>query len=269
VLMFQPGEEGFGGAGKMIDSGVLGAAGRPADMAFALHVLPNMVGRGQVTTRPGAILAASDGLYVSVHGSGGHGASPHLSRDPVPPMCEMVLAMQTALTRNVDAFEPAVVSVGKIQAGTQRTIIPDSASFEATVRTFDRSVRRQVRDLLKTVCRGIAAAHGVEVDIEYVEEYPVTVNDDDATSKAFKAADELFGPSRTTVMSRPITGTEDFSRVIERVPGAMVFLGACLEGRDPSTAPSNHSPRAAFDDRTIADGAALYAELALQQLIAV
>jgi hippurate hydrolase len=267
VLMFQPGEEGFDGAGKMIDSGVLGAAGRPADMAFALHVLPNMVGRGEVVSRPGAIMAASDGMFVTVHGSGGHGASPHLSRDPVPATCEMVLAIQTAITRNVDAFEAVVVTVGSLQAGTRRNIIPETATFEATVRTFDRSVRRQVRDMLQRVCSGIAEAHGLEVDIDYLEEYPVTVNDSSATELAFKAAEELFGPSRRSLMARPITGTEDFSRVIERVPGAMVLMGACLEGRDPHTAPSNHSPRAAFDDRTLADGAALYAELALEQLV--
>jgi amidohydrolase len=266
VLMFQPGEEGFDGARKMIDGGVLGAAGRPADSAFALHVLPNMVSRGQVASRPGAIMAASDGLFVTVHGVGGHGASPHLSHDPVPATCEMVLALQTAITRGIDAFEPVVVTVGSLQAGTRRNIIPETASFEATVRTFDRSVRRQVKDLLQKVCRGIADAHGLEVDIEYIEEYPVTMNDPTATELAFDVAAGLFGPSRSTVMERPITGTEDFSRVIERVPGAMVLLGACVEGRDPSTAPSNHSPHAAFDDRTLPDGAALYAELALRQL---
>ena len=266
VLMFQPGEEGFDGARKMIDGGVLGAAGRPADSAFALHVMPNLVSRGQMASRPGAIMAASDGMFVTVHGAGGHGASPHLSRDPVPAICEMVLAMQTVINRGIDAFEPVVVTVGSLQAGTRRNIIPETASFEATVRSFDRSVRRRVKDLLQQACRGIADAHGLEVDIEYIEEYPVTVNDATATGVAFEVATGLFGPSRTTVMPRPITGTEDFSRVIERVPGAMVLLGACLDGRDPLTAPSNHSPHAAFDDRTLADGAALYAELAIRQL---
>ena len=266
VLMFQPGQEGFDGARKMIDSGVLGAAGRPADSAFALHVLPNMVSRGQVASRPGTIMAASDGMFVTVHGIGGHGSSPHLSRDPVPATCEMVLAMQTAINRGIDAFEPVVVTVGSLQAGTRRNVIPETASFEATVRTFDRSVRRRVKDLLQLVCRGIADAHGLEVDIEYLEEYPVTVNDAGATQVAFDVSAGLFGPARSVVMDRPITGTEDFSRVIERVPGAMVLLGACVDGRDPATAPSNHSPHAAFDDRSLPDGAALYAELALHQL---
>jgi hippurate hydrolase len=266
VLMFQPGEEGFDGARKMIDSGVLGAAGRPADAAFALHVMPNLVSRGQVATRPGAIMAASDGMFVTVHGIGGHGSSPHLSRDPVPATCEMVLAMQTAINRGIDAFEAVVVTVGQLHTGTMRNVIPETATFEATVRTFDRSVRRRVREMLHQVCRGVADAHGLEIDIEYIEEYPVTVNDEAATKVAFEAAGDLFGPSRTLVMERPITGTEDFSRVIERVPGAMVLLGACVEGRDPQTAPSNHSPRAAFDDRTLPDGAALYTELATRHL---
>jgi hippurate hydrolase len=266
VLMFQPGEEGFDGARKMIDGGVLGAAGRPADSAFALHVLPNLVHRGQVATRPGAIMAASDGLFVTVHGAGGHGSTPHLSRDPVPATAEMVLAMQTAVNRGIDAFEPVVVTVGSLHAGTRRNIIPETATFEATVRTFDRGVRRRAKVLLEQVCRGVADAHGLEVDIEYIEEYPVTVNETLATELAFEVSNDLFGPSRTLVMERPITGTEDFSRVIERVPGAMVLLGACIEGRDPLTAPSNHSPHAAFDDRTLPDGAALYAELAARQL---
>ena len=269
VLMFQPGEEGFDGARKMIDNGVLGAAGRPADSAFALHVMPNLVGRGEVATRPGSIMAASDGMYVTVHGTGGHGATPHLSRDPVPATCEMVLALQTAVNRGIDAFEPVVVTVGALHAGTRRNIIPETATFEATVRTFNRSVRRQVKEMLTRVCQGVAEAHGLEVDIEYLEEYPVTVNDEASTEMAFQVANDLFGSSRTVVMERPITGTEDFSRVIERVPGAMVLLGACPEGMDPSTAPSNHSPHAEYDDRILPDGAALYAELALRQLTLV
>jgi hippurate hydrolase len=268
VLMFQPGEEGFDGARRMIDEGVLGAAGRPADAAFALHVMPNMVPRGQVASRRGALMAASDGLFVTVHGSGGHGSSPHLARDPVPATCEMVLALQTAVNRSIDAFAPVVVTVGSLHAGTRRNIIPETASFEATVRTFDRSIRRQVRDMCQRVCRGIADAHGLDVDIEYLEEYPVTVNDGASVDFALDVAHDVLGDERTLVLDKPITGTEDFSRVIERVPGAMLFLGACIEGRDPDTAPSNHSPHAAFDDRVLPDGAALYAELAVRYLSA-
>ena len=268
VLMFQPGEEGFDGARRMIDEGVLGAAGRVPDRAFALHVLPNLVDRGQVATRPGPIMAAADGLFVTVRGSGGHGSTPHLADDPVPATCEMVLAIQTAVNRGVDAFSPVVVTVGALHAGTRRTIIPETATFEATIRTFDRGVRRRVRDLLERVCRGIGEAHGLDVDFEYLEEYPLTVNDPHAVDFALGVAGQLFGDASTTVMEKPMTGSEDFSRVIERVPGAMLFMGACVEGRDPATAPSNHSPHAAYDDRTLAEGAALYAELASRYLAA-
>ncbi|MBT0767950.1 amidohydrolase [Kineosporia sp. J2-2] len=266
VLMFQPGEEGYHGAAKMIDGGILSAAGRAADAAYALHVLPNQVPRGTIASRPGAVMAASDGLFVTARGYGGHAASPHLAHDPVPAICEMVIALQTAITRRIDAFEAAVLTVGRLKAGTKHTVIPDTAGFEATVRTFDRSVRRQVRELVHQVCNGIADAHGVEVDIEYLEECPVTLNDAEATDFAFETAGGLFGDERMFALPRPLTGTEDFSRVLERVPGAMVLIGACPEGQDPETAPSNHSPHAVFADSVLADGAALYSELALRKL---
>ena len=269
VLMFQPGEEGFDGARKMISEGVLEAAGRRPDAAFALHVISNMTDCGRVVSRVGPLMAASDGMFVTVRGTAGHGSSPHLSRDPVPATCEIVVALQTAINRQVDAFAPVVLTVGSIHAGTRRNIIPETATFEATVRTFDAQVRGQVRDLATRVCRGVAAAHGLEVDVEYVEEYPVTVNDRSAVTFALDVAAEVLGEDRSAVLEKPVTGTEDFSRVIAEVPGAMLFLGACLEGRDPLTAPSNHSPRAAFDDRVIVDGAALYAELALRRLTAL
>jgi hippurate hydrolase len=266
VLMFQPGEEGFDGARKMIQEGVLEAAGRRPDAAFAIHVISNMADRGTVVTRSGPVMAASDGLFVTVRGAGGHGSSPHLSRDPVPATCEMVVALQTAINRQVDAFAPVVLTVGSIHAGTRRNIIPETAEFEATVRTFDREIRGHVRELTQRVCRGVAAAHGLDVDLRYIEEYPVTVNDRDSVDLALSVARELLGEERSTVLDKPVTGTEDFSRVIAEVPGALVFLGACLDDRDPVTAPSNHSPRAGFDDRVLVEGAAIYAELAVSRL---
>jgi hippurate hydrolase len=269
VLMFQPGEEGYDGARKMLDEGVLDAAGRRPDAAFALHVISNMFGNGQLVTRPGPLMAASDGMFVTVRGRAGHGSSPHLSRDPVPATCEMVVALQTALNRQVDAFSPVVLTVGSLHAGVRRNIIPETAEFEATVRTFDPAVRAQVRDLATRVCHGIAAAHGLEVDLEYLEEYPVTVNDADSVRFALRVAAEVLGEERVAVMEKPVTGTEDFSRVIQEVPGALMFLGACLQGRDPDAAPSNHSPHAGFDDAVIPDGAALYAEFAVRRLAAL
>lgn len=266
VFMFQPGEEGFDGAGHMLADGVLEAAGRRPDAAYALHVMSNLTSRGTVATRPGALMAASDGLRVVVRGRGGHGSSPHLSRDPVPAACEMVLALQTAMTRSVDAFAPAVLTVGVIRAGTKRNIIPDEAVFEATVRTFDPAVRAVIAETARRTCRGIAAAHGLTVEVDYTAEYPVTVNDPGEARFALGVAADLFGAPATLTLPNPITGSEDFSRVIDQVPGAMLFLGALTDGGDPLAAPANHSPRASFDDRVLPDGAALYAALAVRRL---
>jgi amidohydrolase len=266
VFMFQPGEEGFDGAGHMLAEGVLDAAGRRPDAAFALHVMSNLTARGTVASRPGPLMAASDGLRVVVRGRGGHGSSPHLSRDPVPAACEMVLALQTAMTRSVDAFAPAVLTVGVVRAGTKRNIIPDEAMFEATVRTFDPAVRAVIAETVQRTCRGIAEAHGLTAQVDYTAEYPVTINDAAETRFALGVAADLFGAASTLTMPNPITGSEDFSRVISQVPGAMLFLGALTEGDDPLAAPSNHSPRAAFDDRVLPDGAALYAALAARRL---
>jgi hippurate hydrolase len=266
VFMFQPGEEGYDGAGHMLAEGVLDAAGRRPDAAFAVHVMSNLTTRGAVATRPGPIMAASDGLFVTVLGAGGHGSAPHAAKDPVPVACEMVLALQTAMTRQVDPFAPAVLTVGRFHAGTQRNIIPDTASFEATVRTFDPAVQAVVSDLSRRVCEGIAAAHGVEVEIRYEHEYPVTVNDAAQTGFAVDVARQLFGAHGAISMPNPVTGSEDFSRVIAEVPGAMLFLGALVDDRDPASAPSNHSPRAAFDDRVLPLGAGLLAELATRRL---
>lgn len=269
VLMFQPGEEGYDGAGHMIAEGVLDAAGRRADAAFALHVMSNLTPRGTVVGRGGPIMAASDGLFVTVRGRGGHGSSPHVAADPVPAACEMVTALHARMTRVVDAFAPAVLTVGTFHAGTQRNIIPDTATFEATIRTFDPAVREVVRQMCEEVCAGVALAHGVTAEVRYAQEYPVTVNDVAETEFAFGVADDLFG-SRTSVrLPNPIAGSEDFSRVLAQVPGAMLFVGALAPGRDVATAPSNHSPLAAFDDSVLPQGAAFYAALAQRRLAAL
>jgi amidohydrolase len=265
VFMFQPGEEGFDGAAHMIDEGVLGAAGRPADAAYALHVVSYEYRNGQFTTRPGPVLAAADGLFVTVLGAGGHGANPHTARDPIPAACEMVTALQTMVTRGFDVFDPVVVTVGVFRAGTKRNIIPAEATFEATVRSFSPGARVAVRERVVRLCEGIAAAHGLDVHVRYEEEYPVTVNDAAENDFLEDTVRDVFGPDRYESMPDPATGSEDFSRVLSRVPGAFVFLGASTSD-DPATAPPNHSPLARFDDGVLGDGAALLAELAVRRL---
>jgi hippurate hydrolase len=265
VFMFQPGEEGWDGAGHMIAEGVLDAAGRPAEAAYGLHVQSSVIARGQFVSRPGPLMAASDGLFVKVIGAGGHGSRPHAALDPVPAACEMVTALQTMLSRRIDAFEPVVLTVGLFHAGTRRNIIPDEATFEATIRTFNPDVRQQVATYAIEVCEGIAAAYGLRVEARFEGEYPVTANNPAEYEFVAATAREVFGEERFAEMPDPITGSEDFSRVLERVPGSYMFLGACTTD-DPEHAPTNHSPRAAFDDSVLGDGAAMLAELAVRRL---
>jgi hippurate hydrolase len=264
VFMFQPGEEGWDGAGHMIEEGVLTASGKHVDAAYGLHVSAASYTKGQFTARPGTLMAASGALAVRVLGEGGHGSSPHDARDPIPAACEMVTALQTMVTRSFDVFDPVVVTVGTFHAGTRRNIIPDDASFEATLRSFSPEVAERVGERAVRVCRGIAAAHGLDIDVTYEPEYPATVNDAGAYDFVADTIRDVFGEERFTEMAEPITGSEDFSRVLERVPGAYLFLGACPT--DPATAPDNHSPRARFDDSVLGDGAALLAELAVRRL---
>jgi amidohydrolase len=266
VFMFQPGEEGYDGARYMIEEGVLDAAGVRPIAAYALHVMSNLTPRGMVASRPGPLMAASDGVFVTVKGRGGHGSTPHVTRDPIAAACEMVTSLQVAMTRTMDAFTPHVLTIGSIHGGTKRNIIPEIVTFEATVRTFDRAVRATLADTLRRVCEGVAAAHGVEVEVRYEEEYPVTVNDQAEAAFALGVAEDLFGAGAAVRMPNPITGSEDFSRILAEIPGAMLFLGALVDGRDPLTAPSNHSPQAAFDDSVLPQGSALYAALAARRL---
>ncbi|GAB3111722.1 M20 family metallopeptidase [Streptomyces calidiresistens] len=266
VFMFQPGEEGWDGAGHMLAEGVLEASGSRPVAAYALHVSSSIHASGIFATRTGPLLAASNVLDVTVRGAGGHGSAPHRAKDPIPAACEMVTALQTWLSRTFDVFDPVVLTVGSFHAGTLPNIIPDTARFRATVRSFSPEAFERLREGLPAVCRGVAAAHGLEVDAEFVEQYPTTVNDAAEADFIAETVREVHGEERYEPMENPILGAEDFSRVIAEVPGAMAFLGATLPGRDPETAPSNHSPLAAFDDAVLADGTALYAELAMRRL---
>ncbi|MCI3277863.1 M20 metallopeptidase family protein [Streptomyces cylindrosporus] len=265
VFMFQPGEEGWDGAGHMIEEGVLEAAGRPADAAYGLHVTSSSYPTGVFTSRPGPLMAASAGLHVRVLGAGGHGSRPHDALDPIQTACEMVTALQTMVTRRFDVFDPVVITVGTFHAGTRRNIIPDEAVFEATIRTFSAQAAERVAEAAVRLCQDMATAHGLTAEADFSPEYPLTVND---TVEHIFLADtvrETFGEEYFEPMPDPITGSEDFSRVLDRVPGAFAFLGADATG-DPKTAPTNHSPRATFDDTVLSDAAALLANLAERRL---
>lgn len=269
VLMFQPGEEGFDGASYMINEGVLDAAGRRADTAYGMHVFSSLEPHGQFVTKNGVMLSSSDGLVVTVLGAGGHGSAPHSAKDPVTAAAEMVTALQVMITRQFNMFDPVVLTVGVLHAGTKRNVIPETARIEATIRTFSEESRQKMMDVVPKLLQGIAAAHGLEVDVDYQQEYPLTINDEDETTTAEKVIAGMFGESRLTRMATPLSGSEDFSRVLAEVPGTFVGLSAVAPGTDHATSPFNHSPYATFDDGVLADGAALYAELAVSRIAAL
>jgi amidohydrolase len=264
IFMFQPGEEGDDGAGHMIEEGVLDAAGdaeRPS-AAYAIHVTSGMLPAGVFASRPGPLMASCADLAVTVRGSGGHGSTAHRANDPIPAACEMVNALQTMVTRKFDIFDPVVVTVGSFHAGTKNNIIPDTARFEATIRTFSAEALARIEPAIRAVITGIAAAHGLEAELTFDGLYPVTVNSEQAFAAVRDTVREKFGEERFITMPTPMAGAEDFSRIIERIPGAMVFLGATPPDRNPLTAPFNHAPEATFDDAVLPEGAALLAELA-------
>ncbi|GAA3308789.1 M20 metallopeptidase family protein [Arthrobacter ramosus] len=266
VLMFQPGEEGFDGAGHMIREGVLDAAGRRVDAAYGMHVFSSLEPYGQFCTKPGVMMSASDGLFVTVLGAGGHGSAPHAAKDPVTAAAEMVTALQVMITRQFNMFDPVVLTVGVLQAGTKRNVIPESARFEATIRTFSEASRDRMMTAIPQLLQGIASAHGLEVDVDYRGEYPMTVTDEDETHTAENVISDMFGDSRLSRWATPISGSEDFSRVLAEVPGTFVGLSAVPRGVDHTTSPFNHSPYATFDDGILSDGAALYTELAVSRI---
>ncbi|WP_298461865.1 M20 family metallopeptidase [uncultured Cellulomonas sp.] len=266
VFMFQPGEEGNHGARIMIEEGVLDAAGERVVAAYGVHVVSAMIANGVVTGRPGTAMAAADQMYVTVQGRGGHGSMPHLAADPVTVAAEIVLALQTAVTRQFDAHDPVVVSVGRIAAGTTDNVIPGAAELDATIRTFSPEQHAVIPDRLIRVVEHIAAAHGLTADVTYVRGYPVTVNDPGEVARAGRVTSALLGEAAFQTAPRPVSGAEDFSYVLEQVPGAFVFLGATPPGADPASAPYNHSAHARFDDDAVPVAAAVLAGLALDRL---
>jgi amidohydrolase len=266
VFMFQPGEEGRAGARYMIEEGVLDAAGTRPVAAYGLHVMAAEAAGGVFATRGGPLMAAADEVHVTVTGAGGHGAAPHLAKDPIPAAAEIVTALQTFATRAFDVFDPVVITVGSINAGTAANIIPDEARLLLTIRSFSRAARTRVIEGVRDLVTGIAGTHGLTADLHHAMGYPVTINDASEAEFAASAVRDLYGPDRFAWMPNPVAAAEDFSFVLDQVPGVFLFLGACPPGRDPRTAPPNHAPTAIFDDGVLSDGSLLLATLALRKL---
>lgn len=264
VFMFQPGEEGDGGAGLMIDEGVLEAAGERPVAAYGIHVRPGPL--GVFRTKPGTLMAGANELRITVHGSGGHGSQPHNALDPVPALVEIAAALQVMATRKFSVFDPIVLTVTQLEAGRAINVIPDSARLGASVRTLSaESVDRLIVET-KALADGIAAAHGCTAEVSFEILYPMTENDPSRTFEAMRELRELFGEDRVIQSRDPLMGSEDFSLVLQKIPGAFLFLGATPPDMDPATAAWNHSPRVLFDDSVLADQAAALAQLAFNRL---
>jgi hippurate hydrolase len=262
--MFQPGEEAGGGAPLMIRDGVLDAAGRRVEAAYGIHVGPGE--RGTFQLKPGAIMAGANVLKVTVHGRGGHGSRPHQAVDPVPAVAEIVLALQSWVTRRVDVFDPVVLSVTKLFASEVVNVIPEQAGLAATLRTLSEASIAQAQAELPPLVERIAAAHGCTADVEVIVGYPVTVNTVPETAAATAVLREEFGDDRVEELAVPWMASEDFSFVLREVPGTFLFLSATPPHVDPDDIPMNHSPHAVFDDAVLGDQAAALAALALRHV---
>lgn len=260
-FMFQPGEEGFGGAKIMMDEGLLEVDGAP-DGAFAIHIMPNQP-LGVIGSRAGTLLASADNAKITVTGKGGHGSMPHDTLDPIPVACEIVLATQTAVTRRFNVFDPVVVTFGVIQGGTTSNVIPESAHLSTTIRSTSPGARKKINETVQRIATQISAAHEMTAKIEMQWGYPPTVNDAEFVDFAQKTAIDMFGESKWLSMSAPIMGAEDFSYVLNKYPGCMVFLGVGPEEADVAlNAAPCHSNRMHVHEAALASGVAYHAGIA-------
>lgn len=259
LFMFQPGEEGWHGAKFMMDDGLL--ADPAPDAAFALHVMPNGPA-GVFFAKAGPMMASADTLNIKVRGKGGHASMPHDAIDPVPVACEIVTALQVFVTRRVNIFDPAVLTVAKIEGGTTNNVIPADATLVGTIRTLSEETREAVRAGVARIAEGIAQAHECEAEVNVVPGFPVTVCDARAVAFAQATVAEVFGAEAWSTMSSPIMGAEDFSYVLQKHPGAMVFLGACPPGQNWKMACPCHSTKMMLDEAVLARGVAAHCAFA-------
>jgi hippurate hydrolase len=259
-LMFQPGEEGFHGARFMLEDGILDEP--DVDAVFALHVAPNLP-TGSISTRAGALMASADVIEITVTGKGGHASTPYLANDPMPIAAEIVQALQVMVTRRINAFDPVVVSITKIRAGTTTNVIPESVHMLGTLRAVSEGGRRLATQGIERVARSIAEAHEMHADVTVDPGYPVTVNDDAFAGFTLDVGRRLVGPGMVFEMPTPAMGAEDFSYVLQQRPGALAFLGVCPEGVSPKHAHSCHSNRMLLNEDGMRTGIAMHVAMAL------
>ena len=259
-FFFQTGEEGHAGARLVIEEGMLDAAPAPS-AAFAIHISPN-IPTGVIATRPGPLMAATDTINIEIVGKGGHASQPHFTLDPIPAACEIVTALQSLVTRRIEAFDPVVLTITKIEGGTTGNVIPENVKLLGTLRSFSEKSRAAARAGIERIAEGIARAHGLEARIKLEEGYPVTINDAKFVDFAAGVATDLFGARGFLRMPSPIMGAEDFSYVLQKMPGCMAFLGVAPHDVSHHHAHACHSNRMMMDEDAMANGIALHAAVA-------
>ncbi len=265
VFMFQPGEEGYHGARFMLEEGLLDVTGDAPSVGLALHVT-TIVESGKLAVRSGPMMASADQLEITIIGAGGHASRPDGANDPVAVAAEVIMAIQTAVTRKISVFDPAVCTITSIDAGHAHNIIPERVVLRGTIRALSVDTRSRMHELVPQVADGVCAAHGVVAEIKIENGYPVTVNDPSSTAELLLAAQSLVGTANIVRLPTPSMGAEDWSYVLEKIPGAMFFLGACPPNLSPDTAPYTHSNIVTFDEQAMATGMAFYTAAALQRL---
>ncbi|HEY0007100.1 MAG TPA: M20 family metallopeptidase [Tepidisphaeraceae bacterium] len=261
-LIFQPAEEGGGGAGRLAEAGVLdGRIGPKAAAIFGLHGWPGLP-LGMVSTKPGPVLAATDSFTVTFTGKGCHGAFPHLGRDPVVTACEAVLNLQQFVSREMDPTEPAVITVGQFNAGTATNIIPDTAVIAGTARTLTVAARDAIQAAIRRRCTGVAAANGCEAAVDWHVGYPPTINDPAMAAYVEQIAIHSFGAARYIPAARPAMGGEDFAFYLEKIPGCFFLIG--VNPLDRGVSPPLHSDQFDFADGALETGVRMFVELVTQ-----
>jgi amidohydrolase len=258
-LLWQPAEEGGGGGERLVLAGVLdGRIGPKVSAIFGLHGWPGLK-VGTVATKAGTLLAATDTFAATFIGRGCHGAFPHLGLDPVVTACEAVLNLQQFVSREMDPTDSAVVTVGKIHAGTATNVIPDQAIIEGTARTLNDISRKRIRESIERRCTGIAEANASDLRFDWIEGYPQTVNDPAMSDYVARIARQTLGPDRYYPVPRPSMGGEDFAYYLQEVPGCFFFVG--VEPLDRQTHPPLHSDQYDFTDDALGVGMRMFLEL--------
>jgi amidohydrolase len=258
-LMWQPAEQGGGGAEKLVAAGVLdGRIGPNVQAVFGLHGWPGLK-VGTVATRAGALLAATDTWTAKFVGKGCHAAFPHLGRDPIVAACEAVINLQQFVAREVNPVEPAVITVGMFNAGTAENIIPDFAIIAGTARTLTPPLRAKIRESIERRCRGIARAGGCELEFDWCDGYPPTINDPAMTDYVASVTKATLGADRFYLAPFPSMGGEDFAYYLEKVPGCFFLVG--VEPPEANGHPPLHSDRYNFTDAAMGVGMRMFVGL--------